>query len=205
MLGIVKTSSQNLRSIINCLDFLNIKSNIIDDIDQINDYEKIILPGVGSFDPVVKSIKKIGINSDIIKNILNKKKVLAICIGLQLLCKNSEEGAEPGLGIIKSKVMHLKNLECKLPIPHVGFNNVLLKKNDSDLDYILKNKFYFTHSYGVDLTNFNLKDFDNYGVTNYGKSSFVSLIKYNKSIATQFHPEKSGKAGLNLIKYFYDQ
>ena len=76
MLGIVKTSSQNLRSIINCLDFLNIKSNIIDDIDQINDYEKIILPGVGSFDPVVKSIKKIGINSDIIKNILNKKKCL---------------------------------------------------------------------------------------------------------------------------------
>ena len=70
MLGIVKTSSQNLKSIINCLDFLNIKSNIIDDIDQINDYEKIILPGVGAFDPVVKSIKKIGINSDIIKNIL---------------------------------------------------------------------------------------------------------------------------------------
>ena len=205
MIAIVKTSSQNLKSIINALDYLKIKSELINDFKQLEKFKKIILPGVGSFDPVVKSIKKIGLSSVKIKKMFSEKHVFGICIGLQVLCNNSEEGKEKGFKIIKSNVKNLYHLKCRNPVPHVGFNDVVLQKEDKTLKNILKNKFYFTHSYGVDLAKFNLEDFDNYGVTNYGDCSFVSVIKYKKSIATQFHPEKSGKAGLDLIKYFYDQ
>ena len=204
MIGIIKTSSQNLKSIINALDHLKIKSKLVFNLKELENCKKIILPGVGSFDPVVKSMKEIGLSSTMIKKVFREKHVLGICIGLQVLCDKSEEGNEEGFKLIKSEVKNLNKLNCKSPVPHVGFNNIVLKKKDKNLENIMKNKFYFTHSYGVNLANFNSEDFSNFGTTNYGEVSFISLVQYNKSIATQFHPEKSGKAGLSLIKYFYD-
>ena len=203
MIGIIKTSSQNLKSIINALDHLKIKSKLVFNLKELENCKKIILPGVGSFpDCKINEGNWFVINYD--KKVFREKHVLGICIGLQVLCDKSEEGNEEGFKLIKSEVKNLNKLNCKSPVPHVGFNNIVLKKKDKNLENIMKNKFYFTHSYGVNLANFNSEDFSNYGTTNYGEVSFISLVQYNKSIATQFHPEKSGKAGLSLIKYFYD-
>ena len=205
MIGIIRTSSQNIGSIINCFNYLNIKNSVIDDLNEIDNFEKIILPGVGSFDPVVRSIKEFKIDSKKIKKMFYEKQVLAICIGLQVLCEKSEEGNENGFGLIKSKVKHLRNLSCELPVPHVGFNTIELAKKDEKLEKYLDKKFYFTHSYGVENKNINESFGGNYGITKYGNSTFVSFVSYQKSIATQFHPEKSGEDGLSLLKYFYNQ
>lgn len=204
MIGIIKTSSQNTGSIINCFNYLNIKTFIIDDLNQVDKFKKIIIPGVGSFNPIVKSLKSIKITNELIKKIFYEKQVFAICIGLQILCKKSEEGDEKGVGIIQREVKHLKNLKCKLAIPHVGFNSVKLHKKDEKIEKYLDKKFYFTHSYGVENKKLYNSFEGNYGITKYGGAEFVSFISYKKSMATQFHPEKSGENGLGLLNYFYN-
>lgn len=205
MIGIVKTSSQNLKSIINVLNFLNVKSELINNVKKFHKFEKIILPGVGSFDPVINSIKKLGLDTKQMNNIFFEKQIFGICIGLQVLCNRSEEGKESGFNLINAEVKNLRSLNCTEAVPHVGFNKVELNKNDEKLKNIFKNKFYFTHSYGVEKNNLKLDNLDNYGITEYGGCKFISFIKIKNSIATQFHPEKSGKAGIELLKFFCDQ
>ena len=95
----------------------------------------------------------------------------------------------------------MKNIGCKGPIPHVGFNSISLKKKNTQINKILDSDYYFTHSYGLNYNEKNL-NFDQFGITNYNKSTFITFFIYKNIIATQFHPEKSGLAGLKLLSYF---
>ncbi len=203
MIGIIDTESQNIGSLINCLNHLNIKSSLLKKPEETKTFKKIILPGVGSFDSVMTSLKKKNFSEINLKEILKTKEILAICIGLQILFHKSEEGKHKGINIFekKIKIKNLKNIGCKEPVPHVGYNSVILK-NKKPNDIISNNDYYFTHSYALENNSDNV-NFDQIGLTTYGNIKFISYFVYKNIIATQFHPEKSGLTGLNFLKSFY--
>tara|TARA_Y100000590_G_C15648530_1_gene987866 strand:- start:428 stop:1084 length:657 start_codon:yes stop_codon:yes gene_type:complete len=205
MIGIIDTESQNIGSIENCLKFLKIKFDIINHPKSIKNYHKIILPGVGSFDAVTNSLKQKNFFKYDLKNIFSKKQILAICVGLQVLFTKSDEGKNKGINFFNGKINSLKKMKCLEPVPHVGYNSIKLSKKNVQLSKILEKDFYFTHSYALEKKIFDNSFRGNYGTTRYGKVEFISLIEYQNILATQFHPEKSGEAGLNLLKYFYEK
>lgn len=194
MIGIFNTEAQNIGSIKNCLEYLNIKYQLVDS-KNINKFSHYILPGVGSYDKVLKSLKR-NYSINTVKKIIDKKKILAICVGFQILFKNSDEGKEDGLGFFNQKIINLKKVDNKQNIPHVGFNSV--SRNNLNLgDY------YFTHSFGALYEKQKFPESVKLFHTNYGKSKIITMIERQNLIATQFHPEKSGSNGLNLIINFY--
>ncbi len=203
MIGVINTESQNIGSIINCLKYLNIDSSIIENQSQLKRFKKIILPGVGSFDSVMEALENKKFLDKDFNKILLSKKVLAICIGMQILFASSEEGKKKGLNLFnnKLKIKHLSTIGCKGPTPHVGFNSVAIKKKNNEINKIFDKDYYFTHSYGLNYKEKNF-NFDQLGVTKYNNSTFVTYFSYKNIIATQFHPEKSGLAGLRLLSYF---
>jgi len=194
---ILDYGSGNVGSISNLLKYLKYDSVISNNIEEIKNASHVILPGVGSFGSSMSKInEKIPIN--ILKHeIVQKgKPFLGICVGMQVLTESGfENGNYKGLGWIKGTV---RKLEAKnLPLPHIGWNNIrvsinnLLTKNLEDID-----DFYFVHSYHCEIDNKYIISNTTYGQT------FCSMLNYNNIYGVQFHPEKSQKAGLKIIKNF---
>ena len=199
--AIIDYGMGNLRSIEKCLNYLGIENKIIDDPKNLKNFTHIILPGVGSFKKAISNLKKNNMHEAIIKISRNKKKkILGICLGMQLLFKSStEDGITKGLGIIEGKVdKFLINKKLFIKIPHVGFNEVYFEKNNVFFEGI-KNKsdFYFDHSYKVSLFSNEI----NPVLTEYGKN-FLSAFNSKNIFGAQFHPEKSQSNGLLLIQNF---
>ncbi len=192
MIGIVDYGMGNLGSVKKAFDYLSIKSFVSSDKELLKQADKIVLPGVGAFEDAMNNLNKYDLTKMIINEINSDKPFLGICLGLQLLFDYSEEGNNPtGLGIIKGGVKKF-DASINLKIPHIGWNNINSNKcpllNSFDNQY-----FYFVHSYYVDPT-----EDTNCSYTTYGKE-FVSAIEKGNILATQFHPEKSGEAGLALL------
>ena len=194
MILIYDLKTGNISSIKKALDFLNIKSKVSNEDKDLENCSKIILSGVGSFDNFVK---KLEINEGIQKikyQIIDKKKpFLGICLGMQILLENSEEGTRKGLCIIKGNLKKF-NIKDNLRVPHMGLNYVDVIQG-SDL-LTSRKKFYFIHSYYAKVN----KDLI-FGATNYG-GFFPSYIKQDNLYGVQFHPEKSQKDGLELLKKY---
>ena len=158
----------------------------------------LILPGVGSFDVAIKKLFE-SIPIDFLNNeVLKKKKpILGICVGMQIMAKNGYENTlKNGLGWIEGSVKIIDSK--KLPLPQVGWNNLLLYRKRSDIMKGVENKdFYFLNSYYLNVMNKkNIVAYSSYGI------KFPSVIQKNNIFGVQFHPEKSQKAGLQLIKNF---
>jgi len=158
----------------------------------------LILPGVGSFNVAIKKLSE-SISIDFLNNeVLNKKKpILGICVGMQIMATNGYENTlTSGLGWIEGSVKVIDSK--KLPLPQVGWNSLLLFKRKSDIINQIENKdFYFLNSYYFDIMNKkNVIAYSSYGI------KFPSVIQKDNIIGVQFHPEKSQKAGLQLIKNF---
>lgn len=158
----------------------------------------LILPGVGSFNVAIKKLSE-SIPLDFLNNeVVNKKKpILGICVGMQIIATNGHENTfANGLGWIRGsvKIINSKNLS----LPHVGWNNLLLfKKKSAILNGIENKDFYFLNSYYFNVMNKkNVVAYSSYGI------KFPSVIQKNNIVGVQFHPEKSQKAGLQLIKNF---
>ena len=204
MIGIIDTGSKNIGSILNCLKHLKIENKIIKNINEIDKkISHIILPGVGNFQNVVQTLFSNNFKKKKLIEIINKKKTLAICVGMQILFNKSEESNISGLNYFTGEVKSLKNLKCKDTIPHIGFNSIKISKK-INLNFLKKRDFYFVHSFAlnkIDLVKTN-KEFI-IGKTSHGNVDFISLILTTNLIATQFHPEKSGNSGIELFKYFY--
>ena len=152
----------------------------------------LILPGVGSYNAAMKTIKKNHIDEKI-REFLNKKKLLfGICLGMQLLFEKSNEfGSTQGIGLVKGGVKKFPNKGFK--IPHIGWEKIKKTKNVkflSDEDY-----YYFVHSYYCEPSNKN----SILSYTNYQGFNYCSSVYTNNIFATQFHPEKSGKSGLKIL------
>ena len=170
---------------------------ISSDVEDIKKADKILLPGVGAFGDAIRNIESLGLR-EAITEAAKTKPFMGICLGMQLMFEKSEEDPTvQGLGIIKGRVEKFKNIELK--IPEIGWNSVSKPKESNILKGIEDNSyFYFVHSFHVvpeeDVAA---------GITNYGYD-FVSVIEKDNIMATQFHPEKSREAGINLFKNFIE-
>ena len=156
---------------------------------------KIILPGVGSFDHGMQQLKKFGLIEILNESKYNNTPILGICLGMQLLGKNSEEGILNGLSFLDFEVVKFKT--TTLQIPHVGWNTVNIKKCGTLFSSLNFQKFYFTHSFHAKTSNSEII----LAETNYGYD-FVSAVNYKNIYGVQFHPEKSHKYGMELLNNF---
>jgi glutamine amidotransferase len=198
--AIVNYGAGNLGSLINAIEFLNYKVIILDKPKTNRLFSHIILPGVGAFGTLAKNLVKLKFKDYLIEHKERQKKILGICIGMQLLFEKSEEGKEQkGLEIIKGKIEKFSfKTNSKLPLPNVGFLKVFYNNNSKIWNQIPNNSyFYFVHSYRLK----NIQDNINFGKSNYGEE-FISYIEKNNIFGTQFHPEKSHKVGLKFLDNF---
>lgn len=198
MIAIIDYGAGNLQSVKKALDFIGAESVITDNPDTINACDKILLPGVGSFGDAMDSMSKKGLVDTVKQNALSGKPFLGICLGLQLLFEESEESpGVPGLGIFKGKIRKFSP-EMGLKIPHIGWNSLEIKQKDTLFKDIPENSYvYFVHSYYLHAGDEN----DIATVTNYG-IDFHSAVGKDNIFATQFHPEKSGDVGLQILRNF---
>lgn len=202
MVTIIDYGMGNLGSVANMIKRIGHQSEITSDISSILSAKKIILPGVGNFDKAMQNIKSLGLYDIIKEKAINKKTpFLGICLGMQLLCRKSEEGDNPGLGLIDAEVKRFSfNEGQKQKIPHMGWNMVKLhKENLLFLNMYEYPRFYFVHSYHVVCNELN----DVLTTTHYGYD-FHSSFAHSNIIGVQFHPEKSHKFGILLLKNFVE-
>ena len=195
MVAIIDYGAGNLHSVKNALDFLGVDSVITKDKDEILSADHVILPGVGSFGDAMECINNSGLYDVIKKAADGSRPFLGICLGLHLLFDESEESpGVKGLGILSGKVTKIP--DCGLKIPHMGWNNIEVSKESRILP--TESKFmYFVHSYYINPQNSDVVS----SYTTYGDKLGVSIEQGNV-FAVQFHPEKSGEAGLNILKKF---
>ena len=208
MITIVDYGMGNLESIKNMFKKLKVESKISSDLDDFSNAEKLILPGVGAFDKAMEHIDRMGL-----REVLDRKAhqdkipILGICLGMQLLTNGSEEGKLQGLGWIDAYTKKFQNnYGSGIRIPHMGWNEVKVS-NSCALTDGLENltianenpRFYFVHSYHVEVKNQS----DSMLKTNYF-IEFDSGIHKGNIYGAQFHPEKSHKFGMRMLKNFAD-
>ena len=198
MVAIIDYELGNLASVKKALDYLKIENVITSNLNDIKQSSSIILPGVGSFSQGMENLKKKNLISILNEEVIIKKKpFLGICLGMQLIFDKGYEPSEcSGLGWISGEVVKIKN-QINLKIPHLGWNTIKPSIGGPYVDS-LRTNFYFIHSYHVRPKNKDVID----SYVNYGQD-LVASIKNENIFATQFHPEKSQKAGLDLIKNFF--
>jgi imidazole glycerol-phosphate synthase subunit HisH len=199
MITIVNYGMGNLGSVLNMFKRIGVQAKISSNSSEIEQAQKLLLPGVGSFDAAMELINNSGLLP-----ILNYKAkeekipILGICLGMQLLTNGSEEGVLPGLRWIDADTKKFKFEDNNLKVPHMGWN-FIQPKNSSPLLENLNNhsKFYFVHSYFVQCKNSdNVLASTQYGI------DFHSIIQHQNIFGAQFHPEKSHKYGMQLLTNF---
>ena len=199
MILIVNYGLGNIGSIQNMLKKVGIKSIISSNVEDIYSAKKIILPGVGAFDNGISNLNKLGLIDALeTKVIKDKIPILGICLGMQLFTEKSEEGILPGLGWIKAETIKFLNNNSDIKIPHMGWNTIKIEKESYIFKGMFDNpRFYFVHSYHVRCQ----EDKDIIATTNHG-IDFVSVFEKDNILGIQFHPEKSHKFGMKILKNF---
>lgn len=199
MIVIIDYKTGNVGSILNMLKKIGADAEISSDPELIRNASKLILPGVGSFDAGMKSLKEMGLIPILSEKVIKgKTPILGICLGMQLFAQKSEEGVLPGLGWISGEVKKFDFDKRRLKIPHMGWNTIDIKKSDLVFkDMAEEPRFYFVHSYHFVCEN---KE-DVLATTNYGYD-FESIVKRENIIGVQFHPEKSHKFGMQMLKNY---
>ena len=202
MIGVVNYGAGNVHAILNQYDLLNIEHMIISNETDFKKVDKIILPGVGSFDYCKKKLYESNLIDELNSHVIVKQKpTLGICVGMQLLADSSDEGVENGLSWIPGKVkkFNLDWFKNKPKLPHMGWNKISVIDNNSIFKGISeKIGFYFVHSY-----YFEAKNKDNViSLTNYG-INFHSAVQNNNIFGVQFHPEKSQNNGILFFDEYF--
>jgi glutamine amidotransferase len=189
MIAILKYNAGNVTSVENAVKNLGYSTVVTDDIEVLKSADKVIFPGVGEASSAMKHLKEKGLDS-VIKEL--KQPVLGICLGMQLLCDSSEEGDTKGLGIFGAKVL---KFPTKALVPQMGWNNFVSMKGELFNDIQLEDDCYFVHSYYAEIS------LETIAVTDY-ILPFSAALQKNNFYATQFHPEKSAKIGLQILNNF---
>lgn len=201
MIVIIDYGMGNLKSVRNALNYLGIENKISDDYDEIRKADALILPGVGAFPDAMDTIEKLGLDKVIKEETEKGKYLLGICLGMQLLFEKGYEGLErTGLGLIKGNIVKMKDdREKNVKIPHIGWNNLKYNRKDILFRNIDEGKYvYYVHSYFAQSYN----DEDLVAYSEYGENKIPGIIRRNNIIGAQFHPEKSGTVGLDILKNF---
>ncbi len=193
MIALIDYEAGNLKSVANALDDLGAKYFVTNKSEEIKSAEKIIFPGVGEAASAMQKLEEKKI-IDSIKS--TSKPLLGICLGMQLLSTFSEERNTMCLDVIKSVVKRFDSTNVK--VPHMGWNKVKYNSQNKLFNNIESDEhFYFANSYYVPITEYTI------ATTNYG-INFSSAINKNNFYGVQFHPEKSGKVGLQVLKNFIE-
>ncbi|RZQ56290.1 imidazole glycerol phosphate synthase subunit HisH [Pseudidiomarina tainanensis] len=204
MITIINYGMGNLGSISNMFRYIGVESKVTSNLDEIRDAEKILLPGVGAFDAAMTKVNESGIREVLdYKTLEEKVPVLGICLGMQLLTARSDEGKLAGLGYIDAETKAFRGrIEREYRVPHMGWNVVnsnferqcSLVDGFQNLDEV---RFYFVHSYFVEVHSSE----NSLMTCDYGLKFDCGIIKDN-IMGVQFHPEKSHKFGMRLLKNF---
>lgn len=199
MVGIIDYNMGNLASVYNALDLLNAKASFVKDPNELKNFDRIILPGVGAFGDAMENLNTTGMKEAIIEFSKSGKPMIGICLGMQLLFESSKEfGENKGLGLIDGKIIKFdkSKMHENTKIPHMGWNTIEVK-DDHTLFKGLKNPYlYFVHSYHAVTDDKNV-----IGTTEYGYR-FVSAVNKDNIYGFQPHPEKSHNNGLQILKNF---
>lgn len=207
MIALIDYGVGNLYSVEKALDAVGGKVLVTSNAADLKRADKLVLPGVGAFGDCMKNLEATGLIPTIIEQIFMKKPILGICVGLQILFEKSEESPEiKGLGVFKGEVKKIR--AGGLKIPHMGWNSVKVGRKN----YLVKfgapkllaglsktPYFYFVHSYHAVPSNENLVT----AMTDYGED-VTAAVELGNIFATQFHPEKSGDVGLQVLKNFVE-
>jgi len=195
MIAVIDYGMGNLRSVSKALESLGAKVIVTSDAKEIAKADGIVLPGVGAFQQAMNNLTKANILPTLLKSIEEGKPFLGICLGLQLLFTESEEhGLNKGLGILKGRV---KSFGSDLKVPHMGWNQVKVKKSGLFKDIPDSSYFYFVHTYYVEPEDKGIVA----GTTEYGVE-FTSAVNKENIWGVQFHPEKSSALGLKFLENF---
>lgn len=191
----------NCGSVVNMVRFIGGEVRLSDSPDEVRTADKLILPGVGAFDAGMRALYKTGMDVAIREAVTKRgASLLGICLGMQLLTESSEEGGMPGLALVPGRVKRFEVHNFGLRVPHMGWNEVqpvrpsiLFDPSDEE------HRFYFVHSYHVMCDDPQ----DVTGITHYGYD-FTSAFEHDQVLGVQFHPEKSHRFGMAILKRFLE-
>lgn len=191
MIAIVKYNAGNIRSVQNALDRLGYESVVTDDVQTLISADKVIFPGVGEASSAMFYLQERGLDQVIINL---KQPVLGICLGLQLLCSETEEGNTKCLGIYDNKVRRFEETDL---VPHMGWNDINSLQGELFKEVRTGDDAYFVHSYYADLSE------QTTAICDY-ITPFSASLKKDNFYATQFHPEKSADIGEKILLNFLE-
>lgn len=204
MIGIVDYNAGNIKSVERALSFLGIEYILSKNPKDLEKAERLIFPGVGDAAYAMKQIKETGFDVFLKESVASGKKLLGICLGSQVIFEWSEEGDTECLGLIPGKINHFETLfkeqnfnASGLKIPHMGWNDLHFEESELFNGVSKDASFYFVHSYVINPKNWeDVKGYADYGI------KVPAVIQNGAVTAFQFHPEKSGASGLQLLKNF---
>ncbi len=203
MIAIIDSQTGNIGSLLNALACVEARAEIVSDPTALPRFDALVLPGVGAFDHAMTTLRQRGLDVGIQRFAATGRPVLGICLGMQLLCTGSDEGECPGLGLVDARIQHLGAMGCRGKVPHVGFNDIAEQVGESDFLHATAGQdFYFVHSYGLAEAAVRHDRALQMAVTEYEGARFVAAFQRDAVFATQFHPEKSGEAGVTLLQRF---
>lgn len=197
---VVSCGAGNVGAIPNALKRLGIAADVTEDPNAVSRADRLILPGVGAFDPAMTHLARTGLREAVVDRVLAGVPTLGICLGMQLFANRSEEGTLPGFGWIPGHVRRLGTTagSGQLRVPHMGWNTISTAKSHYLFDGIgATGRFYFAHSYHFVCDS----ESDVLATTTYG-APFTSAVQRENVIGIQFHPEKSHAFGLQVLSRF---
>jgi imidazole glycerol-phosphate synthase subunit HisH len=201
-IAVIDYDMGNLHSACKGLEKAGATPTVTDSPSYIDRADALVLPGVGSFDPAVQHIRSRHLEEPIKNAIARGKPFLGICLGLQILFDGSEEGTEPGLGIVPGMVRRFRS-EPNLTIPHMGWNRLQLTQSEHPAwQGLPPNPYvYFVHSYYVEPIDAKVRA----ATVQHGSQTVTAAIAHSNLVAVQFHPEKSSDNGLKILSNFVAQ
>jgi glutamine amidotransferase len=201
-IAVIDYDMGNLHSACKGLEKAGAKATITDSPAEIERADAVVLPGVGAFDPAMQHLRSRHLVEPIKAAVASGKPFLGICLGLQILFESSEEGIEPGLGIIAGKVKRFRH-EPDLTIPHMGWNQLeFTQPHLSIWQKLPPNPYvYFVHSYYVEPVDTSVSA----AMVTHGSQRVTAAIAHDNLMAVQFHPEKSADNGLQILSNFVTQ
>ena len=200
MITIINSGIGNYGAIENMLRKIGVETKLASSIEDIQSADKLLLPGVGSFDEGMGRLAQYGLIEHLRRKILeHQTPVLGICLGMQLLGDGSAEGSLPGLGFLRAYSHHFDASKIGRKVPHMGWNTVKVHKDGGLFDFPSneEQRFYFVHSYRVTCSSQQ----DVLATSEYG-IEFVSAFQHKNIFGVQFHPEKSHRFGMSLLRRF---
>ena len=199
MIAVIDYGVGNLFSLVSSLKMVSAESIVTSSPEEIRRADKIILPGVGAFEDAKRKLTESGLDVVIKEEVGKGKPIFGICLGMQMLFEKSYEyGEHEGLGLLRGSVVGMEGrLSKELKIPHIGWNSLSVKKEHPIFKYTGDGDFvYFVHSYYAEGVGESLLATAEYG------RELTAAVALGNVTGTQFHPEKSGEAGLNILRAF---